>query len=72
MTKGDLVTVVMTGSVFPWQHGTASFEAVYEHGPSGPGDTYRFTVHIEWPEEEHEVLINGNSQDFIGITQRVA
>lgn len=62
MTRGTRVRVVMTrNDVFPWQRG-CSFEAVFDGGPSGPGDTYRVTL-----ASGHPLHLNGNSAEFVAI-----
>jgi hypothetical protein len=65
-TKGDFVWVVMDrNDVFPWQDGPG-FEAVFQYGPQGAGDTFHLLV--AGPDaEDMPLVLNGNSNAFIGI-----
>lgn len=68
MTKGDEVTVVMAQSnVFPWHRNSPKFEAIYQAGPSGPGDTYRLLVDHPEGLGLTEVHLNGISPEFVGL-----
>ena len=68
MKPGDLVAVVMTrNNVFPWQN-APSFAAVYQYGPSGPGDVFIVSV----PGHTKELALNGNSLDFVGMYKNEA
>ncbi len=62
---GERVKVVMArNDIFPWQNGP-TFEAIFQSGPSGPGDTYSVTA----TDEALRIDLNGNSADFIAIYQ---
>ena len=65
MNPGDEVTVVMVSNhIFPWQT-APSFKAIFQAGPSGPGDTYRVT--IDTVGDQTTLHLNGNSSEFVGI-----
>lgn len=65
MERGDRVTVVMTSNhIFPWQT-APSFEAIYESGPSGPGDCWTFIVDLDG--DQNILHLNGNSREFAGV-----
>ena len=65
IARGEKVRVVMAqNNIFPWQNGP-SFDAVFQYGPSGPGDVFVVLV----GEESQRVYLNGNSPEFVAIYQ---
>ena len=66
--KGKVGTLIMArNDIFSWQSSPLIYPVVLLRSPRGAGDVFEFMFDNG---QEHHILLNGNSSDFIAFEEQ--